>query len=258
MPSNYAHQRFGRQIFDLLPSKAKTTVQRFPQLYAVGLHGPDLFFYYNPFAETSIGSLGKQYHRQSGQVFFTRVCAMLQQEPTEGARSYLYGLLAHYCLDSACHPLVHAQTDNGPLGHVEVEVEFDRHLMVLDGIESPETKSTGESFRLTRGECVTVSRFYPPATPASIHTAVLNTRLITRFLAGKNRRFLKAVLSPFGAVIQQQLMCAPANHRCLHLNKELQSLYDEALARYPSLLAQLLNHLENGTPLGEDFAPEFG
>ena len=258
MPANYAHHRFGQQTFELLPPKARKTVQRFHQLYTIGLHGPDLFFYYNPFMQTSTGSLGRKYHKESGQVFFSQVCQRIREHPTEGAESYLYGLLAHYCLDSVCHPFVNGEAAKGTLGHVEMEVEFDRHLMVLDGIESPETLDTSDYFRLTRGECATVSEFYPPATPANIHAAAWNTRLIVRFLAGKNRKFLKTLLAPFGETIQQQRMHSPANHRCLHMNKDLQALYDEALRRYPVLLEQLMDALQNGTPLGEDFAPDFG
>ena len=258
MPSSYAHHRFGQQTFDLLPPELQKTVRRFPQLYTVGLHGPDLFFYYNPFADTALGRLGPEYHRRSGRDYFSQVCAQYRQNPTEGALSYLLGLLAHYCLDAHVHPLVHEKTDTGPLGHVELEVEFDRYLMVLDGISSPETEDFSPWFRLTRGECLTVSAFYPPATAASIHTAARNTRLVTRLLAMKNRKLLNRGISLFGETIRQQMILSPANHKCLHLNCDLLDLYGQALEDFPVLLAQLRENLDHGTPLGEEFAPKFG
>ena len=167
-------------------------------------------------------------------------------------------MLAHYCLDSICHPFVHEKTDTGPIGHTELEVEFDRHLMVLDGIASPETEDFGPWFRLTRGECLTVSEFYPPATAGNIHTAVWNIRCICKLLAMKNRPLLAKGISLFGDGIRQQMILTPANHKCMHLNREMQDLYGQALAKFPEMLRQLTDHLEHGTPLGDEFAPEFG
>ena len=190
--------------------------------------------------------------------YFTQICRQLRQSGTEGARSYLCGLLAHYCLDSICHPFVHEKTDTGPLGHVELEVEFDRYLMVLDGIPSPETKDFSPWFRLTRGECLTVSLFYPPATAGSIYTAAANTRLISKILAMKNRPLLAKGISLFGETIRQQMILTPANHKCMHLNGEMLDLYGQALAAFPKALTQLLRHLKDGTPLGEEFVPPFG
>ena len=258
MPSSYAHHRFGQQTFALLPPNLQKTVRRFPQLYTVGLHGPDLFFYYSPFFDTSLGRLGQEYHRKTGRDYFSQVCEQLRQSGTEGAMSYLCGLLAHYCLDSICHPFVHGETDTGPIGHVELEVEFDRYLMVLDGIAAPERENFSPWFRLTRGECLTVSQFYPPATAASVYTAAANTRLITKILAMKNRPLLAKGISLFGETIRQQMILTPANHKCMHLDGSLLDLYGQALAAFPSLLTQLMAHLEQGTPLGEEFAPQFG
>ena len=61
--------------------------------------------------------LGCAYHEKRGQVFFSEACAHVKQYPSEGAFAYLLGLLAHYCLDQHCHPLVYAATDNDELSH---------------------------------------------------------------------------------------------------------------------------------------------
>ncbi len=214
MPSNYAHHRFGQQTFPLLPPHIQKTVRRFPQLYSLGLHGPDLFFYHNPFADTATGRLGQEYHLKSGREYFAEVCRRYRENPTEGALSYLCGLLAHYCLDSRCHPFVHEKTDHTPIGHTEMEVEFDRYLMVLDGIASPETEDFSPYFRLTRGECATVAEFYPPATAGNVHTAAWNLRIISKLLAMKNRKLLAAGISLFGEKIRQQMILSPAKQYC--------------------------------------------
>ena len=46
MPSHYAHYRLGRQVrLELAPDDAEV-VGRWPSLYLIGLHGPDILFYY--------------------------------------------------------------------------------------------------------------------------------------------------------------------------------------------------------------------
>ena len=106
MPSNYAHYRFGVEMLQLMPGDIRRTVNRFRRLYDMGLHGPDVFFYYNPLHQTKTGEMGRRIHKQSGADLFMRICRSLRMEPSEGGEAYLYGLLTHYCLDSLCHPYV--------------------------------------------------------------------------------------------------------------------------------------------------------
>ena len=258
MPANYAHYRFGQLSVPQLSADIRRPILRFRQLYDVGLHGPDLFFYYNPLMHTAVGDLGDTFHAQTGREFFTRACEMLRNNPSEGGTAYLYGLLGHYCLDSQCHPFVHAATEDGKIGHVELEVEFDRFLLDKDGKTPPCTQDLSGHMKLTRGECVTVAAFYPPATPANINQSIHHMAWSVKLLAGKNRKFLQNLLVLTSDTVAQNLMQDPANHKCLHLSPVMLELYDQALARYSSMLAQLADHLANGTPLGEDFDPTFG
>ena len=113
--------------------------------------------------------------------------------------------------------------------------------------------------RLTRGECVTVALFYPPATPANINACVRNMARATRFLVGKNRKHVRRLLrltrSP---AIEDQLMPEHGDDRWLWMDSEMLVLYNRALKRYPGLLSQLDEHMRTGEPLGEDFVPAFG
>ena len=136
MPANYAHYRFGKQLLSGMCPNDRRSIQRFRRLYDMGLHGPDIFFYYNPLIKTATGQLGGVFHAQSGQEFFARVCA---QAGSEAGRVYLLGLLGHYCLDSLCHPYVEKKEADGSARHVELESEFDRYLLEADGVVLPHT-----------------------------------------------------------------------------------------------------------------------
>ncbi|MGM9548632.1 MAG: zinc dependent phospholipase C family protein [Faecousia sp.] len=256
MPASYAHYRFGKQLLSGMNPELSRSIQRFRRLYDMGLHGPDIFFYHNPLMKTAAGQLGHAFHAQTGQEFFTRVCA---QAGTEAARAYLCGLLAHYCLDSVCHPYVGKMVDNGSARHVELETEFDRYLLEADGEASPHTYDGSRHMKLTRGECVTVANFYPPATPANVNLSVHNMARATRFLAGKNRKRLERLLRVTNnQAIEDQLMPGQGDDRWKWMDSEMLVLYNRALKRYPILLEQITAHMRTGEPLGEDFAPTFG
>ena len=58
---------------------------------------------------------------------------MLEQAEDKAAgRAYLYGVICHFALDSACHPYVEKMIHASGLSHSEIEMEFDRFLLTED------------------------------------------------------------------------------------------------------------------------------
>ena len=224
-------------------------------MYDTGLQGPDPFFYYNILGKSAIGDLGEQFHRQSGQEFFTRACS---QADNEAAQAYLYGLLAHYCLDSQCHPFVNRMVSIGEANHVALESELERVLMVKDGIDGPETYDRSKHVRLTRGECMTVARFFPPATGANISRCIKGMTFSLRLLGSSKRSRTETLISRFAPGHMSQLIPLEEVADYAYMIGELLELYDQALVRYPLLLQQLQQHRKENTPLDDAFAPNFG
>lgn len=255
MPANYAHYRFGKQVLSALPEKEQRLIQRFRRMFDMGLHGPDIFFYYNPFMKTSVGDLGSKFHAQSGQEFFAQACT---KATSEAARAYLYGLLGHYCLDSVCHPYVRKLVDIGEAGHAALESEFDRHLLALDREPSPHTYDMSKHLRLTRGECMTVADFYPPATGSNVSQSVKFMAFFAKFLANPNRerteKWLKKIKP---GLCDNRIPEEEVEELTLYVG-ELEDLYNRALERYPILLDRLMAHMQTGEALGEEFTPDFG
>lgn len=152
MPSNYAHFRFGALALEAMEPRQRRCASLFRQLYDVGQHGPDLFFYDNPFWGKEGTRLGKAFHGQTGQEFFTNACAAWKAAPSDAGRAYLYGLLGHYCLDSVSHPRVWELHNSGAVRHAELETDFDRLLLRKDGRLPPHLQHICRHIRLTRGE----------------------------------------------------------------------------------------------------------
>ena len=71
MPSTYAHYRFGQDVLKALPAKYRDTLLQEEDLFNIGLHGPDLLFYYKPFSHHPLHAEGGRMHRLTGREFFT-------------------------------------------------------------------------------------------------------------------------------------------------------------------------------------------
>jgi len=255
MPASYAHYRFGKLLLPSLPADVRQTIQRFRRMYDMGLQGPDFFFYYNPFVSTATGQLGKTFHRQSGQEFFPTAC---KAASTEAAKAYLYGLLAHYCLDAACHPFIHQLVSIGEADHITLESEFDRFLLVKDKEPSPHTFDMSKYMKVTRGECLTIADFYPGAAGGTVSRSIRFMGLFTRLLCHPNRKLREAVLGKIKPSLCHYSIPPEENEELALYVRELHDLYGQAMARYPLLLQQLRTHLKTTEPFGEDFFPSFG
>lgn len=261
MPSKYAHYRFGAQLLPKLPPDVQRTVRRFRQLYDMGLHGPDLFFYHNPVLQTNVRKLGSKFHHQTGKQFFEHTCRSIRLNPSEGAMAYLYGVLAHYALDSLSHPFITRNAEQGKATHTQIEVEFDRYLLELDGKKPPHLQDLSGHMQLTPGQCQTVAGFYPNVSAGAVDKCVNNMAAVTRFLVvpkGPRRDMVAKLMSAAGREKADLLMPMHPNRDCSELDPSLLRLYEMAMDRYPILLEQIQAHLRGKAPLGADFSIIFG
>lgn len=261
MPSNYAHYRFGVQLLGTLPTDAQRTVCRFRQLYDMGLHGPDIFFYHNPVLQTSVRKLGRRFHYQTGKQFFEHACRSIRLNPSEGAMAYLYGVLAHYALDSLSHPFIKRSAEQGKATHTQIEVEFDRYLLELDGKKPPYLQDTSVHMQLTPGQCQTVAGFYPNVSAGTVRKCVDNMSAITRLLVipkGPRRDLMTKLMGVAGRESAGMLMPIHPNRDCAELDPSLLRLFEMAMDRYPILFDQIQAHLRSNAPVGTDFSVIFG
>lgn len=256
MPSGYAHYRFGAQLLPALPREVREIISHHRGLYDVGLHGPDIFLYYDPIRKNRVTPLSKHYHSQTGGAFFGRFCRKSLSEPE---LAYLYGVLAHYSLDALCHPLVYRCTREGTVGHLALETEFDRYLLDKDGKRPPHIQDCSRHIQLTEAECAVVAGFYPEATPREIAGSVRNMAWSLRQLAKPGPVFRKIMTFVLGLTSQysQLLMPEEPDPLCARWDGEMEELYHRALEGYPRLLEQITANLRSGRELGEDFTPPF-
>lgn len=261
MPSVYAHYRFGVQLIAKLPQPIQRTIGRFRQLYDMGLHGPDIFYYQGAVLPGTGMKLGNKFHTQTGKVFFEHVCRSIRLSPSEGAMAYLYGVLAHYALDALSHPFINRMAGQGKATHTQIETEFDRFLLELDGKKPPHMQDLSGHIKLTPGESETVARFYAHVGAGTVKKCVANMASATKFLVvpkgGRRKLMEKTVLALSPRTAERMIPLHP-NRACSELDPSLLRLYEMAMDRYPVLLEQIRGHLRKNAPLGTDFSVPFG
>lgn len=253
MPAGYTHYSFGKAVLSTLPGDVRQCIQRFRRMFDMGLQGPDFFFHYNPIIKNRVRKLGSVFHQETGSEFFTRACEVAD---SEAAQAYLYGVLCHYCLDGACHPFIVQTAAEGTISHVRLESEFERFLLEKDGL--PYTYSIAKHVKLTRGECMTVARFYPPATGGNVHLATRLMAFHSNFLTGGNREKREKLLRHLNPKLVEYLIPPKPTDGCQRMNSELLARYNRCLRLYPVMLESLRAHMETGLDLGELFEGKFG
>ena len=206
MPSTYAHFRFGREVAQHLTPENKKIVQTYPELYAIGLHGPDLFFYYQPLFSNALGKFGGELHNQSGRELFGQMSQPLVRTgfANRAGTSYLYGFLCHFALDSACHGLINQKVEQTGISHAEIESEFDRLLMCCDGLN-------------------------PVSHPLTehIHPTLTNASVISRFFTGVSVHQIQKCLHRMNGYHQLLLAPQPAKRKALEIGMRIIGRYDD-------------------------------
>ena len=136
MPSTYAHRRFGTNVLEHLPDELRAQLEQNRELYDIGLHGPDLLFYYHAAKSNPVGALGNAMHEEPGRAFFDRARRVVHCEADrDAALAYALGFVCHFALDSTCHPYVEQFTRESGVTHCEIETEFDNMLLRRDGYD---------------------------------------------------------------------------------------------------------------------------
>ena len=134
MPNYYAHLQFGAQVLAALPESLRIRIEREGDAYTLGQYGPDPLYFYRPVRGGTVRAVGRAVHRQPVRPVMERLRLAVEAGKAFSA-GYAAGFLCHFALDSGCHPYIRQREDNGAIAHASLEAEFDRFLMVRNGVD---------------------------------------------------------------------------------------------------------------------------
>lgn len=261
MPTTYAHYRFGQEVRKSLPLELQEIIDQNLTLFHFGVHGPDLLFYYQPLRKHRINRIGYACHEMTGRAFFTGAARVVNASPNrEAAVSYLLGVACHFTLDRECHPYV-GQKERTGASHSEIEASFDRYLMMKDGLE-PLSHRVTQHLQPSELSALEIARFYPTLTRGEAYRCERSMKAHLNLLIappGLKRETLLACTRLAGkASIGDMLIPLAQNPKCVDSDGILFEHYQEALSLAGPMIAQLMEHVNSGAPLGDYFDHTFG
>ena len=263
MPATYAHYRFGQEVRKDLPEKEKKIVEEFPELFMIGLHGPDIFFYYKPFSKNRVRQIGHEMHKRAGEAFFAPAAEVVREHGGNHAYlSYLYGFICHFALDVACHGYIDEKIAKSGISHTEIEAEFDRMLMVKDGHDPIRYKPTGHIVpSLENAEII--QAFFEDADSTQVLGTLkgMVTYLNLLVAPSKGKRFLiNTILKLTGNYkeLHGLMINYLANPDCADSTKELFKRYGEAKDMALLLIHEYGGFLEGKEELNPIYNYTFG
>ena len=263
MPSTYAHRRFGADVLALLPDGLRATLEQHRELYDIGLHGPDLMFYYKALQSNPVNRLGNTMHEQKGEVFFTRARAVVEHAADkDAALAYALGFVCHFALDSTCHPYVEAYTRQSGVSHCEIETEFDDMLLRRDGYD-PLKFFTASHIHPSEQNAKAIAPFYEGISEQVALDSLKGMISVHRLLQASNPVKRWVVLTGMKVVgkydMLHGLVADPQpNPKCVESGKRLEELYAQALPLAETLILEFVAKLDTDQPLSKAFDHTFG
>ena len=265
MPSTYAHYRLGQEVLGQLLGGIRTTINSYKQLYDIGLHGPDILFYYKPLWSCPVNKQGYDMHGRSGREFFenaAKVISRLDARDERAALAYVYGFCCHFALDVSCHEYIDEKIAASGVSHTEIEVEFDRSLMIKDGF-NPLTHSLTDHIIPTHENADIIRKFYDNLTTDEVIQALDGMIKYNKLLIAPShlkRYLIYALLGITGNYKEMHglLVNYKANPQCTDSTEKLYKLYDNAVRLAVRLIGEFRDSASGALPFNKIYDYTFG
>lgn len=261
MPTTYAHWRFGDKCIRMLPDDLQNIILNNRAIFDYGVHGPDIFFYYNCLKHNEVNRYGSAMH----DIPYKDTLAQIKEnfkktENKDMALSYLLGFTCHFTLDSYCHGFIEKVDETMPYSHGKIESQFDRYLLIKDGF-NPVTKSVTDMFHPDEKMAKVISGLFNKFDEDIIYKTLKDQKLYLNLLKDNSdikRFFLTTAMDIAKVPSFKDLLITRENVEELKpINIRLNKYFDMALKHYPVLADSLIGYLSDKNELNTYFKHNF-
>ena len=261
MPTTYAHWRFGDKCIRMLPDDLQNIILNNRAIFDYGVHGPDIFFYYNCLKHNEVNRYGSAMH----DIPYKDTLAQIKEnfkktENKDMALSYLLGFTCHFTLDSYCHGFIEKVDETMPYSHGIIESQFDRYLLIKDGF-NPVTKSVTDMFHPDEKMAKVISGLFNKFDEDIIYKTLKDQKLYLNLLKDNSdikRFFLTTAMDIAKVPSFKDLLITKENVEELKpINIRLNKYFDMALKHYPVLADSLIGYLSDKNELNTYFKHNF-
>lgn len=261
MPTTYAHWRFGDKCIRMLPDDLQNIILNNRAIFDYGVHGPDIFFYYNCLKHNEVNRYGSAMH----DIPYKDTLAQIKEnfkktENKDMALSYLLGFTCHFTLDSYCHGFIEKVDETMPYSHGKIESQFDRYLLIKDGF-NPVTKSVTDMFHPDEKMAKVIFGLFNKFDEDIIYKTLKDQKLYLNLLKDNSdikRFFLTTAMDIAKVPSFKDLLITRENVEELKpINIRLNKYFDMALKHYPVLADSLIGYLSDKNELNTYFKHNF-
>lgn len=261
MPTTYAHYTFGQEVLKLLNDDIKKIINENIDLFNIGLHGPDILFYYKALKSNPISKIGHNLHKLRADKFFENARNVIRNcEDQEAACSYILGFICHFMLDSECHPYIRKK-ESIKLTHSAIETEFDRMFMVKNNLNPVSFKPTSHIVPKDYNALV-ISWFFEEVSKDEILNSLKSMKFYLNFLVAPNP--LKRYLIILGLKLSGNyenmiglLMNYKQEKKCIEINEKLYELYENAIKPTADIIREFNINISSNENLNVRFNKNF-
>lgn len=262
MPTTYAHYTYASEVLKNTNEELRDVISQNIDLFNIGLHGPDLLFYYKALKSNKVNKYGSQLHGLSASIFFENAREkLLACSDYKKAFSYIAGFICHFILDSQCHPYIGLM--EGQISHNEIETEFDRYIMLRHKLDPMTFKPTSHLVP-SRENSKYIAMFFKDITEEEIYRAWKSMKFYLNFLSTSSpllRSIIINALKISGNTNKIDLIKKEiANEKCNETNEKLIALYEEAIMPAALLIEEYYYNISNANKekLNKRFNRNFG
>ena len=261
MPTTYAHWRFGDKCIRMLPDDLQNIILNNRAIFDYGVHGPDIFFYYNCLKHNEVNRYGSAMH----DIPYKDTLAQIKEnfkktENKDMALSYLLGFTCHFTLDSYCHGFIEKVDETMPYSHGKIESQFDRYLLIKDGF-NPVTKSVTDMFHPDKKMAKVISGLFNKFDEDIIYKTLKDQKLYLNLLKDNSdiKRFFLTTAMDIAKVpsFKDLLITKEKVEELKPINIRLNKYFDMALKHYPVLADSLIGYLSDKNELNTYFKHNF-
>ncbi len=238
MPESYAHFSMGCRVADRLPHDVRRRIAPYKKLFFIGLHGPDIFFYYHPVIPNRINMTGYALHGESPAAFITHARSVIRSYPGQREKNmafaYLCGFICHYYLDRECHAVIREHGKYDPLYHFRAEKALDMALYHRDRLSGSARNKKDYHVIPSEKSCGIIADLYEDISPKQILGAAKGHRFYCELHHFSEQLFYKLFPERKGS---------PVKGSDILLMQELYELaIDESLAMISALESYILHN----------------
>lgn len=263
MPTTYAHYRLGEETRKQLPKHLQQIIQANLELFHIGVHGPDHMFYYNPILSTKVGKMGRRLHKEPGRVFFVNASGVIHKCDRKDAHlAFIYGYLCHFAMDYVCHGYVGEQMEEKGLSHYEIEAEYDRRLLIMDGHKKPVEVCVTSHLHPTVFHAEVMADFYEGISVKQTLRSLKGMLFFLNLLRAPSVLKRKMVLGAMKVAGMYRKMSGlvmnyEENPQCTETTDEMVRRFPIAVKLATELIQEYEGYLERGGKLSETFSYNF-